>query len=149
MGVQTLALPSFLPRHSNGMRFLACDQAGTVLMKKEYYSIGGGFVMNCDGVRVNAAGDAVVPYPYGSGDELLRMADEAGLTIAGLVMENEKSWQPEAEVCAGVLNIWQAMMDCVKRGCSAQGCLPGPMKMKRRAAAQYQALCNQIGRAHV
>src|SRR3546814_7494435 len=35
------------------------------------------------------------------------------------------------------------LMDCVKRGCSAQGCLPGPMKMKRRAAAQYQALCNQ------
>src|SRR3546814_12868777 len=58
-------------------------------------------------------------------------------------MENEKSWQSVAEVRAGVLNIWQAMMDCVKRGCSAQGCLPGPMKMKRRAAAQYQALCNQ------
>src|SRR3546814_2432596 len=37
-----------LPRHSNGMRFLACDQAGTVLMKKEYYSIGGGFVMRSE-----------------------------------------------------------------------------------------------------
>jgi L-serine dehydratase len=131
-----------LPRHSNGMRFLALDDVGTVLMKKEYYSIGGGFVMNCDGVRVNAASEVDVPYPYRSADQLLSMADDAGLTIAGLMMENEKAWRPEADVRAGVLNLWQTMADCVKRGCSAQGCLPGPMKMKRRAAAQYQALCS-------
>src|SRR3546814_11560690 len=96
------------------MRFLACDQAGTVLMKKEYYSIGGGFVMNCDGVRVNAAGDAVVPYPYGSGDELVRMADEAALPNAGLVMENEKSWPRSEE-----RRVVKECVSTVRPGCSA------------------------------
>src|SRR3546814_13515178 len=32
-----------LPRHSNGLRFMACAQAGPALMTKESYSIGGGF----------------------------------------------------------------------------------------------------------
>jgi len=132
-----------LPRHSNGMRFRASDAAGVELMKKEYYSIGGGFVMNCDGVRVNAASDVDVRFPFRSGDEMLSMAEQAGLTIAGLMMENEKSWRPEEQVRAGLMNIWRVMSDCVKRGCATQGNLPGPMKMKRRAAAQYQALCQQ------
>ncbi|TAL85883.1 MAG: L-serine ammonia-lyase [Candidimonas sp.] len=132
-----------LALHSNGMRFIANDAAGAVLMKKEYYSIGGGFVMNCDGLRVNAADDTPVPYPFGSAAELLKMADDANLTIAGLMMENEKSWRSEEEVRAGVLNIWNVMAACIKRGCAAQGCLPGPMKMKRRAAAQYRALSEQ------
>jgi L-serine dehydratase len=133
-----------LPRHSNGMRFVAADTAGAVLMKKEYYSVGGGFVMNCDGVRVNAANEGVtVAYPFRSADELLRMADQAGLSIAGLMMENEKAWRTPAQVREGVLNIWRVMADCVKRGCAAQGSLPGPLKMKRRAAAQYRALCDQ------
>jgi L-serine dehydratase len=35
------------------------------------------------------------------------------------------------------------MAACIKRGCAAQGHLPGPMKMKRRAAAQYRALSEQ------
>jgi L-serine dehydratase len=133
-----------LPRHSNGMRFMAAGRDGAVLMKKEYYSIGGGFVMNCNGVRVNAANDGVdVAYPFRSAEELLHMADQAGLTIAGLMMENEKAWRAPAQVREGVLNIWRVMADCVKRGCAAQGALPGPLKMKRRAAAQYRALCEQ------
>ncbi|TCT10933.1 L-serine ammonia-lyase [Paralcaligenes ureilyticus] len=132
-----------LALHSNGMRFIASDSAGAVLMKKEYYSIGGGFVMNCDGMRVNSADDTPVPYPYKSAAELLKMAGEANLTIAGLMMENEKSWRTEDQVRAGVLNIWDVMAACIKRGCAAQGHLPGPMKMKRRAAAQYRALSEQ------
>lgn len=37
-----------LPRHSNGMIFLAFDKDGNEIAKKTYYSVGGGFVVNED-----------------------------------------------------------------------------------------------------
>ena len=35
-----------LPRHSNGMRFEAFDSRKTVLLTRDYYSVGGGFVVD-------------------------------------------------------------------------------------------------------
>src|SRR5690554_383415 len=37
-----------LPFHPNGMRFTAFDEAGEILATREYYSVGGGFVVNQD-----------------------------------------------------------------------------------------------------
>ncbi|MGJ4728898.1 serine dehydratase beta chain, partial [Luteimonas sp. SDU101] len=60
-----------LPHHTNGMRFTAFDAAGQVLATRDYYSVGGGFVVNQD----EAAEDRIVadttplPYPFHSGDE--------------------------------------------------------------------------------
>ena len=34
-----------LPRHSNGMRFVACDALENIVATKIFYSIGGGFVV--------------------------------------------------------------------------------------------------------
>ena len=39
--------------HPNGMRFQAFDENGQLLVEKEYYSVGGGFVINREGDRVN------------------------------------------------------------------------------------------------
>ena len=41
-----------------------------------------------------------VPYPFNSGDELLRHAAEHGMSISSLMLENEKALRPEAEVRA-------------------------------------------------
>ena len=60
-----------LPFHTNGMRFTAYDAAGEVLATRDYYSVGGGFVVNQD----EAAEDRIVadttelPYPFHSGAE--------------------------------------------------------------------------------
>ncbi len=40
-----------LPFHSNGMRFTAWDADGHVLMRREYYSVGGGFVLDQDEIE--------------------------------------------------------------------------------------------------
>ena len=65
-----------LPFHSNGMRFTARDADGHVLLSREYYSVGGGFVLDEDEIESSAlvADDRAlpVPYPFSSGDELLR-----------------------------------------------------------------------------
>ena len=39
--------------HPNGMRFQAFDENGQLVVEKEYYSVGGGFVINSEGTRVN------------------------------------------------------------------------------------------------
>jgi L-serine dehydratase len=128
------------------MRFVALDASGSVIAEKEYYSVGGGFVVSKEGQRVNlvqagsvqAEGD--LPYPFHSGDDLLRMCAESGLTIAALMMENEKHWRSAEEVRTKLLGIWDVMAAAVKRGCSIGGELPGPMRVKRRAAELYRQL---------
>ncbi len=129
-----------LPLHSNGMRFLAHDDAGAVLLERVYYSIGGGFVV--DEAHPEAGTDASTPFPYPfrSGADLLRLCKEHGLSLSTLVLENEKTLRPEAEVRAGVLRLVEAMRACVRRGCAREGVLPGGLKVKRRANALHLKL---------
>jgi L-serine dehydratase len=103
--------------------------------------MGGGGVPG-GGVEVAAAAGApaVVPLPFGSGEELLAQADRAGLTIAGLTRVNEESLRPAAEVDAKLARIWEVMQACVERGFAAHGVLPGVLKVKRRAPELKRAL---------
>lgn len=133
-------LTESLPQHPNGMRFKAFDAQGQTLMKKEYYSIGGGFVMNCDGMRVNLSPDIQVPYPFTSGDELIQLCRENKLSIAQLMMENEKVYRDKAEIEQKILHIWQVMQESVIRGRSKSGTLPGGYRVRRRANALYERL---------
>ena len=133
-------LEESLPEHPNGMRFKAFDADGQQLMKKEYYSIGGGFVMNCDGMRVNTTPDIQIPYPFNSGDELLQVCTDNNLTISQLMMENEKAYQDEATVREKILHIWHVMQESVTRGRSKQGVLPGGYSLRRRAFKLYESL---------
>jgi len=134
-----------LPHHPNGMRFEAFDAAGETLMAREYYSVGGGFVVNPD----RAAEDRIVPdetalpYPFGSGDELLSLCERFDTTIAAIMMANEKTWRPEQEVRSGLLRIWAAMEHCMRRGYSQTGDLPGGLHVKRRAPALHRELTAQ------
>ena len=132
-----------LPQHPNGMRFKAFDANDAQLMKKEYYSIGGGFVMNCDGMRVNLTPDIQIPYPFASGHQLLELCARHGLSIAGLMMENEKCYLPESEVREKTLELWNVMKACVSRGCATTGHLPGFLHVRRRAHELHQRLCSR------
>ncbi|CAG4893708.1 L-serine ammonia-lyase [Paraburkholderia gardini] len=127
--------------HPNGMRFQAFDENGQLLVEKEYYSIGGGFVVNREGDRVNALRTgAGVPYPFRTGDDLMRVCRETGLSIAQVTLSNECASRSEQDVREGLLAIWRTMSACVERGCKVRGELPGPMHVKRRAAD----LCEQL-----
>ena len=46
-----LHLRQSLPGHPNGMRFTAFDAAGQEVRMREYYSVGGGFVVDADAVE--------------------------------------------------------------------------------------------------
>lgn len=128
--------------HPNGLIIRAFDAAGLQLRSREYYSVGGGFVVDEEA----AGNDRIVedrtplPYPFHSGDELLALCSEHGLSISQLMLANEAAWRPEAETRAGLLNIWQVMQDCVTAGCRTEGVMPGGLKVKRRAAGLYRQL---------
>jgi L-serine dehydratase len=134
--------PTALPYHPNGMCFQAYDANGNLLERRIYYSVGGGFV-----VDENAAGhDRIVedptllPYPFDSGDELLEQCKRHGMSISRIMLENEKAWRSEAEIRAGLLEIWHVMQECVRQGTLSNGILPGGMKVRRRAAELYRKL---------
>jgi L-serine dehydratase len=125
-----------LPYHANGMTLWAYDASGAELLTKTYYSVGGGFVVDEDAVGADRIklDDTVLKYPFRTGDELLRMAGETGLSISALMLENERAWRSEEEIRAGLLEIWRVMEACVARGMSREGILPGGLKVRRRAA---------------
>ncbi|MFF7447046.1 MULTISPECIES: L-serine ammonia-lyase [unclassified Streptomyces] len=131
-----------LPYHANGMTLWAYDAAGAELLSKTYYSVGGGFVVDEDAVGEDRIklDDTVLKYPFRTGDELLRLTKETGLSISALMLENERAWRTEDEIRAGLLEIWQVMRACVSRGMSREGILPGGLRVKRRAAVTARQL---------
>ncbi|KPC89810.1 serine ammonia-lyase, partial [Streptomyces sp. NRRL F-6602] len=131
-----------LPYHANGMTLWAFDHTGATLLEKTYYSVGGGFVVDEDAVGEDRIklDDTVLTHPFRTGDELLRLAGDTGLSISALMLENEKAWRSEAEIRAGLLEIWQVMRACVSRGMSREGLLPGGLKVRRRPAPPARQL---------
>lgn len=131
-----------LPLHANGMRCTAFDAAGTQLSGHQYYSVGGGFVVSGDeaGDKTIVADATAVPHPFRSGEELLAICEREKQTIAGVVRRNERAWRSDEQIDAGLARIWQVMQECVKRGCSTPGVLPGGYKVKRRAPDLYAQL---------
>jgi L-serine dehydratase len=131
-----------LPYHANGMTLWAYDAAGTELLAKTYYSVGGGFVVDEDAVGADRIklDDTVLKYPFRTGDELLRLTKETGLSISSLMLENERAWRTEEEIRGGLLDIWRVMQACVARGMSREGILPGGLKVRRRAAVTARQL---------
>jgi L-serine dehydratase len=130
-----------LPRHSNGMRFSALGAGHRVLREEDYYSIGGGFIVRGEETEAREAhAPAPLPYPFASGDELLALCREHGLEMFELILANECTRAPEAEVRARLLHLWSVMQACVERGFHQSGLLPGVLKVRRRAPRLYRML---------
>jgi L-serine dehydratase len=124
-----------LPYHPNGMKFCAFDAAGAALDEYACYSIGGGFVVSEEDAARDqvSADDSALAYPFRTGDEMLAMARQSGLSISAMTLANEEHWRSASEVRRRLLEIWSAMEACVERGCRQEGILPGGLKVKRRA----------------
>ncbi|PVV01029.1 hypothetical protein BB560_004569 [Smittium megazygosporum] len=158
-----------LEQHSNGMRFTVFDENGDVLATNEYFSIGGGFVVNeqtqvSHGQNVyykdqgrdaiDATGNPVLlntrvsqdsitaALPFSTARDLLELCNRKRLSVAEIVMLNELNWRNYDTIIKDALKIWDTMNDSIRRGCTAQddAILPGNIKLKRRAPALYKNL---------
>jgi len=137
--------------HPNGVRFCAFNADGAKLADEVFYSIGGGFIVSAAefAAGAGAAEERVIPHPFRSAEELLRIAGERGLTIAELVLANECALLDDTRVHilrpashgsttqdkveSSVLELWHAMDACTQRGMEIEGVLPGGLNVRRRA----------------
>lgn len=131
-----------LDYHPNGMIFRAFDGAGLQIRSREYYSVGGGFVVDQDAAGQDriVEDNTALPYPFTTARQLLGHCVEQHLSFSQVMLANEAAWRPEQETRAGLLRIWQVMQDCVEAGCRHEGILPGGLKVKRRAPALHRQL---------
>ncbi|MCG2581874.1 MAG: L-serine ammonia-lyase [Marinobacter sp.] len=134
-----------LPEHPNGMICIAFDKNGRSLLEKTYYSVGGGFVVdgNAGGKLTIREDSTRLPYPFGSGRELLALCHEHDMTIADIMFANEQVWRSPEQIRDGILELWQVMRACVQNGIRHEGELPGGLKVRRRAAALYRSLMDK------
>jgi L-serine dehydratase len=129
--------------HPNGMIFRAFDASGLQIRAREYYSVGGGFVVDEEAAGADRIVEdrTALQYPFTTGQQLLAHCAEHQLSISQVMLANETAWRPEAETRARLLQIWQVMQDCVEAGCRNEGIMPGGLKVKRRAADLHRQLC--------
>jgi L-serine dehydratase len=136
-----------LPGHPNGMAFEDLDAEGRPLLRRVYYSIGGGFVADPDELaamrasRASVPAEAIaVPHAFSSAGGLLRRAAETGLSIAEMQRDNERVFLAAAELDTRLDALCAVMNDVVDRGLRADGVLPGRLGIRRRARALHECL---------
>ena len=126
-----------LPEHTNGLVIAAYDDKGDVLANETYFSIGGGFVVTkanlAEGGATANTSNPEVPFPFHDAKEMLAMGKAGNKTIAEMKYANEVARNSEKDIRAGLDRLWSVMKDCMDRGISTDGILPGGLKVKRRA----------------
>jgi L-serine dehydratase len=128
--------------HPNRISFFAYadDQ---VLLEKNYHSLGGGFITEEGVHEVHILKPST--YPCHSAQDLLDNSKKLNLTLPQLVKLNEQSWCSEKEVEEKCLYLWKEMQDCIYRGVTTPGELPGGLHVKRRGADLNQKLLKDSG----
>ncbi|XPF94498.1 L-serine ammonia-lyase [Colwellia sp. RE-S-Sl-9] len=135
-----------LSAHSNGMTLFAYDENNNLILEETYFSIGGGFIVqDCDFAKekdkaLSLHNNIKRPHLFSNATELFKEAADKHLNISTIMMNNEKCLNDEKIVRSKLLEIWQAMQDCVARGIKTEGILPGGLKVTRRAPALYRTL---------
>ncbi|QTD54915.1 L-serine ammonia-lyase [Parasphingorhabdus cellanae] len=134
--------------HSNAMRFTAFNGADE-LVTRVYYSVGGGAILDEDQIGANDPESGLwdVPHPFCSGADLLRIAEEKGLSIADIMRNNERVGKTDEEISATIREISDAMSACIDRGIKSGGILPGGLRVKRRAPLIHARLMERQERA--
>ncbi|MEZ8345573.1 L-serine ammonia-lyase [Vibrio splendidus] len=123
-----------LPLHENGMMITAFDHSGNVIVDETYYSIGGGFIATADELQNGTKTQSVeVTFPFSSADEMLVQADQNGMSLGGMILQNEAAFQSADAISEKADQIWRVMTRCMERGFETEGILDGGLNVTRRA----------------
>ena len=132
-----------LPGHPNGLQFAAYDSDGQLLLRRAYFSIGGGFVVSAEeleALKHASPAQADVPYPFAHARDMLAMAAASGLSVAAMKRANEEASTSRVALDRGIDEIWSVMNGCIDRGIAQTGTLPGGLNVKRRARSIFEQL---------
>jgi L-serine dehydratase len=97
-----------LSLHENGMRITALG-GDKVLYTQTYYSIGGGFIVDEEHFGLSNEAPPVVPYPYKNAADLQRHCRESGLSLSGLMMQNELALHSKEQLEQHFAAVWEVM----------------------------------------
>jgi len=122
-----------LDYHPNGLRLQVRLDDDTEITET-YFSIGGGFVVK-DGEADEAIlnDSKVTPYPCHTARDILANSRKLNLRVSELVFLNEQTWRTPEQIREHALYIWEEIKQCVFRGITRKGILPGSLKVRRRA----------------
>ncbi|MEZ9314035.1 L-serine ammonia-lyase [Vibrio lentus] len=130
-----------LPLHENGMTISAFNANGERLDMETYYSIGGGFIATADELQNGKQeAETQVEFPFTSADQLLELSEQQGLSLGGLILRNEVSFQDMDVIDQKADQIWKVMSLCMQRGFDTEGILDGGLEVTRRAPALLKKL---------
>lgn len=125
--------------HPNEMEMQALADDGTLVYKRIYYSTGGGFVAThaqlsrpIKNDQIDA-GDAKVPFGFGSAAELLGFCEAEDKSVAEIIFSNEDVRRARAKTLQQLDRVTDVMMAGIERGLNTRGVLPGGLKVVRRA----------------
>jgi L-serine dehydratase len=135
--------PKPLSQHPNGMIFRAWSDQ-TLVLEREFFSVGGGMIENGRGETLahTERPQLEAPFPYQNMAELHEWCEREKLSIAEVQAFNDHVNLRQIERDDLAVSLWQVMADCIDRGLSSEGELPGGLQVKRRAATLWQRLLN-------
>lgn len=118
----------FLPYHPNGMTFKSYNNENVLMEEWTVYSVGGG-ALEEEGKK-NTSPDI---YPITKMTEILNWCEDTGKGFWEYVndIENDPYLMDYLE------EVWTTMQNAVERGLQAEGRLPGPLNLPRKAANYY------------
>ena len=136
--------------HPNGMRLRLFGAEEALLLDRVYYSTGGGFIVSARRLSRPVQGDLVsdsssAAYAFASAQDLLDLCSETGLHIDEIIAANEAVRRPKADTEQRLDQISDAMLQCIARGLSTPGTLPGGLSVKRRAPDLFEKLQRGAG----
>ena len=120
----------FLPFHPNGMMFQSLNEAGEVTDSWTVFSVGGGeFAEETD--NVDSINTPEV-YDMNRMTDILNWCEHTGKNYWEYVLQCEDS-----DIWDYLNEVWKTMKASVERGLDAEGVLPGPLNLRRKASAYY------------
>lgn len=131
---------TFLPEHSNGMKFQAYDSNGTLIKEEIYFSIGGGTVVRKDELGQGKTFQNHVPYPFETCADLMQLCRDNKMRIAEIIMKNEESMHSFNDIKNRLTQIVNIMEKAIDRGSVTEGPLPGGLGIVRRAPIIFRRL---------
>ena len=132
--------------HPNEMKLSILRPDGGEQFSQIYYSVGGGFIATEKQLSSTTEDDRISlprssPYEFGSARALLEYCAAEDLQIHDIVLANEDAKRPRAQTQELMRGIWEAMSNCIDRGLTIEGELPGGLEVERRAPAFFRKLC--------
>ena len=124
-----------LAKHPNALTLEAFDADGKTIDSWRVYSVGGGKIIDDDH---DPTEDSI--YPHNTMNDILKWTKQTGRSFWEYVEEVEGK-----DIYDHLANVWEVMQLAIKNGLEAEGVLPGPLNLRRKASSYFVKAKNYSG----